>query len=368
MTLRDTLARRLIQIVALSAPVAVTGCGPSSNCGGAAGAPFQACVDPSLFASEGIDAGTPANGCPAADSEAAYEAILYQMKATGHYEVQDGPTQNGGLCCYTVQPIQDCTGRPFLVEGEALHAPVARGASGWSNVEQPPHTADLSAEARAALAEAWTRDGLFEHASVASFGRFALELLAAGAPADLVDAAHRAARDEIRHAQLCLSLAGAYAGEPIAPGAFPFAGQVEVTSDLASIAARAAREGVIGETTAAVQAEEQLARATDPAVRAALAIIAADEARHAELAWRTVVWAMAKGGARVRAAVAEALASIDDVTTGGARREGPLDAHGRLDPEEQRRIAACAVVEVIRPAARLLLGRAAAPVEQVAVG
>src|SRR6185369_11435722 len=100
----------------------------------------------------------------------------------------------------------------------------------------------------------WTRDGLFEHASVASFGRFALELLAAGAPAALVEDAHRAALDEVRHARLCFDLASAYAGEAIAPGAFPFEGRVEVTSDLASIASRAAREGCIGETIAAAVA------------------------------------------------------------------------------------------------------------------
>jgi hypothetical protein len=36
---------------------------------------------------------------------------------------------------------------------------------------------------------------LFQHASVASFARFSLELLALGAPPDLVAAAHAAALD-----------------------------------------------------------------------------------------------------------------------------------------------------------------------------
>ena len=39
---------------------------------------------------------------------------------------------------------------------------------------------------RALLAEAWTTDALHEHASIASSARFSLELMAAGAPADLV--------------------------------------------------------------------------------------------------------------------------------------------------------------------------------------
>ncbi len=78
-------------------------------------------------------------------------------------------------------------------------------------------------------------------------------------------------------------------------------------ASLARLAVSTLKEGCIGETVAAVIAAEQLARATDPAVRAALAGIAADEARHAELAWRTVAWAMDTGGPAVREAVDAAL-------------------------------------------------------------
>jgi hypothetical protein len=248
-------------------------------------------------------------------------------------------------------------GRPFGVEDEAVLAAARPGARGWGADGLRPRVDDLAAATRAALAEAWTRDGLAEHASVASFGRFALELLAVGAPAALVARAHRAALDEVRHARLCLGLASAYAGTVVGPGAFPFAGQVEVSGDLAAIAARAACEGCIGETVAAVQAQEQLARAADPAVCAVLAVIAEDEAGHAELAWRTVAWALRGGGAPVRAAVAAALARAE----GGraerpARRAGPLARHGRLELDEQRDIAGRAIAEVVRPAARVLLG------------
>src|SRR5262249_55284357 len=144
-------------------------------------------------------------------------------------------------------------------------------------------------------------------ASVASFARFSLALLAAGAPADLVALAHQAALDEIQHARLCFALASRYAGEEIAPGPFPLGAEIPVSASLVAIAVSTVEEGCIGETMAAVIAAEQLARATDPAVRAALARIAADEARHAELAWRTVAWAVRAGGSEVRAAVAEVL-------------------------------------------------------------
>jgi hypothetical protein len=221
-----------------------------------------------------------------------------------------------------------------------------------------PSLDGLSPGDRARLAEAWARDGLFEHASIASFGRFALELMAAGAPADLIELAHRAALDEVRHAKLCLTLAGAYAGEAIEPSRFPFNGRVDITDDLADLAARATREGCVGETIAAIQAAEQLARETDPAVRSVLAAIAEDEARHAELAWRAVAWACRTGGARVRRAVAEAIEiAIREVSIANEAESAsdPLETHGLLTEATRRAIAERAVIDVIRPSATALL-------------
>ena len=132
-----------------------------------------------------------------------------------------------------------------------------------------------------------------------------------------------------------------------------------MSSDLALVAANAAREGCIGETLAAVQAAEQLGQATDPAVRAALAIIAEDEARHAELAWRTVAWAVATGGAPVRAAVAQAFASAESVlagfTAGAPEGDEALTAHGRLGRADLTAALRRALDEVVRPAAAALL-------------
>jgi hypothetical protein len=365
MILRRTLARRLLEIAALSTPIAGCSSGSGGNCSHFMPPPPQSvCVDPASLADAGIDTG---GGCPT--GSAAADAVAHALGVTAtQVTVMSGPTQQGSLCCYEAQEIVYCLGRPYLVEGQPIVAPAQRGLLGWSDpAPEAPSVDTIDAEARAALAEAWTQDGMLEHASVASFGRFALELLAAGAPADLIEGAHRAALDEVRHARLCLGLASAYAGAPVGPSALPLGGQVEVTSDLASIAVRAAREGCIGETIAAVQAEEQHARATDPAVRAVLAIIAADEARHAELSWRTVAWAVRTGGDRVRVAVAEVLASVEGVVAEGARHEGALDACGRLDPEEQQRVAASVMVQVIRPAARLLVSAPRAEAERPAL-
>jgi hypothetical protein len=276
------------------------------------------------------------------------------------HQVKSEGTLKDGQCCYNTDVTPICEGRPYLVGAVARTAPFVRapGDGGWRAAEaSAPRVSEIAPDLRAILAAEWTRDALFEHASVASFGRFALELLAAGAPADLVEEAHQAALDEVRHARLCFALASAYAGEAIAPGAFPFEGRVEVVADLASIAARAAKEGCIGETIAAVIAAEQLASAEDPAVRGVLAGIAADEARHAELAWRTVAWAIRVGGARVRAAVEEVFAGLG---RGGAQviagaEDARLAAHGRLGAAALGEAAARAIEDVVRPAARLLL-------------
>jgi len=368
LSFRRSFARRLLQIAALAAPAVapslMSGCGVGSgkDCGDPVGPAFQLCFDPT-DADAGIrrpDGGTQATGCPTRNDPALTEDLYETAEAANRelhfFDITAGPESVGKLCCYTVQNKVDCTGRPYLVDDVAVTARPHRGERGWcDDTSLAPLVDDLTTEARTALAKAWTRDGLFEHASIASFGRFALELLAVGAPAELVARAHEAALDEVRHARLCLGLASAYAGAPVGPSGFPFKNRVEVTHDLAALAANTACEGCIGETVAALQAREQLARATDPAVRAALEIIAEDEARHAELAWSTVVWAIQTGGDEVRNAVAEVFAGLEVVEETAGPFPGALESHGRLHPAEERRLAARAIVEVVRPAARLLL-------------
>ncbi|WP_437718003.1 ferritin-like domain-containing protein [Sorangium sp. So ce448] len=371
-TFRRTLAHRLFALLALPAAAGAAGCTTTYSSCPEDPEPVSkvACFawpqdDASSLGDAGGEGGAGGGGgaggsepvaCP---SRSEGQEILNHTGFGSHSVKSDGALQDG-QCCYETYFIPMCEGRPYLVEEAARTAPFvrARGSAGWGAPEAvAPRIDHLTADVRAALAAAWTRDALFEHASVASFGRFALELLAAGAPADLVEEAHRAALDEARHARLCFALASAYAGEAIAPGAFPFDGRVEVEADLASIAARAAREGCIGETIAAVVAAEELGAAEDPAVRSALAIIAADEARHAELAWGTVAWAIRAGGERVRAAVEEVFAGLGraEIEGGDSAGSAQLAAHGRFGAAARGEAAARVIEEIVRPASRLLL-------------
>ncbi len=260
-------------------------------------------------------------------------------------------------CCYTV--VGDCpVGRPFLVDGRARLATLAPG-EGWADGVRPD-AASLDPETRAALADFWGREGLFEHASVASFARFTMQLLAAGAPADLVRASSRAMAEEIDHATLCFGLAGAYSGTQVGPSALDLTGGLDGGLGLREIAVAVAREGCIAETVAALQVAAARDAAADPAIRAALAVVAEQEMEHALLAWRTLRWALDRGGAALHAAVAEVFAGPEAHVGIGPVPALPgapeaMRAHGCLPPEERRSLAADSLARVVMPAARSLL-------------
>jgi hypothetical protein len=273
-----------------------------------------------------------------------------------------GPFGQGqGDCCYDIEAVNiPCyVGRTFFLDEGTLRAEL-RDGGGW-HAPLRPDVRHLSAATRAALAEAWARDGVFEHASVASFCRFSMQLLALGAPAELVRDVHAGAIDEVRHAELCLGLASAYAGRTLEPGPLPFPASVTLDAELASVAAESAMEGCIGETVAAVQAFDALASATDPAVIAVLETTVADETRHAELGWRFIAWALDAGGEDVRAAVIRAFSSfrpapprVEDL---GAVSLDDYAAHGRQPATVARAIAEETLRDVVGPALCALLGR-----------
>ena len=300
-----------------------------------------------------------------------YQATQYLLPSNGcNYvvSIDCGPmVLDVNKCCYlTTEEPMPCEGRPYRVGDEARTAWAEIRSGGWSEEGLAPDVTGLSLEARAALADAYTTAALAEHASVASFARFALDLMAVGAPSDLVTAAHEAALDEVRHARLCFALAGGYRGVPVSPSAFPFQGSVPITKDLATLAAETARDGCINETVAAVRAAEELARATDPAVKRALAIIARDEARHAELAFRAVTWALENGDDSVRRAVVEVFSNAARHLSFGSGLDEALSpavaaAHGRLDGDDERKTVVRALAEVVIPCAAALLERTSPP-------
>ena len=199
----------------------------------------------------------------------------------------------------------DC-GRPFLVEASARVAPVVNDGAWTARTWVAPSVDHLTVSERAALVEHWTRMGQMEHASIAAFARFNLQLLALGAPPELVDACTRALGDETAHTKLCFALASAYAGHALGPGPLDISHSLEL-STLADIVDLVIVEGCFGETSAALQALEAADGAQDPVVVAAYTQIARDEQRHAELAFQFVRWALTRDQAAVRSRIQAAL-------------------------------------------------------------
>jgi hypothetical protein len=256
-------------------------------------------------------------------------------------------------------PPNPTPGRPFLIDGDARQAPL-RASDTWRDAHLAPRTENLGTALCLRLSEAWAETALLEHASIAAFARFALQLLALGAPADLVEAANAAIAEETAHARLAFAVASAFAGRALSPGPLSIDGALEATS-LEDVVVATIREGCIGETVSAVQATEALSYVTDPALRQVLARIADDETRHAQLAWRFVQWALEIGDAELRSAVRAEFARAKRSIAAGASTSS-LDASelelvrgGALPKRLAERVHAECVLRVIAPCADALL-------------
>jgi hypothetical protein len=241
-------------------------------------------------------------------------------------------------------------GRPFLVDGVARLASIAEGR-GWEGGGLDTSSwAPTSAE-RAALVEHFEMWSLAEHASVASFARFALQLMALGAPSDLVARAVDAAADEVRHARFGFGVASMLAERPIGPGNIDMENAVGGVT-LEEALRLAVREGMIGETLAALEAHVAAAMAEPPELKMELGVIAEEESRHAELAYAFGAWALGRSSRLAR--VVE-----DEVAAWRAppppRRPG-LERWGILDGPARQRIHRRGLEHVVRPLVMQLVG------------
>jgi hypothetical protein len=249
-----------------------------------------------------------------------------------------------------------------LIDGRARLAP-SEPRGDWLAVLRVAHpecdrAADFDPETRAAVARGWLEQALMEHASVAAFARFSLQLLSLGAPAELVSAAAQAQADEIAHARDCFTLARRHGAGAIGPGPLPLAGALD-EAERSEIVRGTILEGCIGETVAALEAAEACAHCTDPAARDVLQRIAADETRHAQLAWRFVAWALDTGPASLRTEVREAFARELATELPAARERGELEQrllrHGLMSDDLRSALRARVLREVIAPCADALL-------------
>lgn len=267
------------------------------------------------------------------------------------------------VCCY--HWFEYCSGRPLLAAADRSDAPTTRQllpptrpGTGWSRPDPDPQLQgpgpDLTPDVRSSLAQLWLHDARTEHASIAAFNRLALELMALGAPHELLTGCQRAALDEIDHARRCFALAGAYSGQPVEAG--PLRGVTVRATDLGTLVRETFVEGCLGETVAALAATRAATVCRFDTVRADLEQIANDETRHAALAWAIVRWALRAGGESARRELMRAVAEVPVPADGAPDfADRKLRVHGRLGRAGLARARRDAWLHVVEPMARALL-------------
>ncbi len=300
-------------------------------------------------ANEACHADSECPAMPCSADQPAGEAVDWQCS----YQSDEGNVDTEWTCEPPGWCVCDC-GRPFFVDGDARVASTL-GRRDWC-LEAAGGLVDVEPQMRARLAEHWTQIGRFEHASIASFARFGLQLMRLGAPPKLLRDTSRALADEIEHARLAFGLASAYAGAPVGPGGLDVGGAMEPTMDVLEIVDGLIAEACVGETLAAIEAHEAARWAEDPAVASVLERIAADEWRHAQLGWGALGWLVAQGGERLRSFVIARFEAVLRAVAGEGEASADLELrrHGVLDEALRAQVRREGIAKVIRPCVEAL--------------
>jgi len=246
-------------------------------------------------------------------------------------------------------------GRQLRRFGRVL-LPQLRAGGSWSSTMD---RLELDGRVPSEVAAQWRENARTEHASVAAFARLTLDLLALGAPPNLIEAAHRDGLDEIRHTQLCLSLSAAMDGNLESPTAFPEAQRARTrprarSLALATLAVDSLVDGALHEGVSARVIARLAKIATLPSIRDTLSKIAADEGRHSAHGWDVVQWCVSEGGVPILSALeaaARALPKTMQSPLPAGAEDGswePWGIHGRAMEAEEYAKARAHVVQRVR--------------------
>jgi hypothetical protein len=216
---------------------------------------------------------------------------------------------------------------------------------------------ELSLAERTRLAETWSRRSAAEYLAVSTFAVLAIDLVAAGAPADVLSLCMRAGIDEVRHAELCLRMIEIYGGKRVMPPP----GMSSLPDDperpkLHQALANTMLVSCVSETYATTVLTATRDLTTDPVAHAVLTSIYSDEVMHARLGWSYLRYGIERGGA---GAIEAAAAMVPVALRGVANvveRERPVGevteavrGHGLMTPAEERVIYSSCVREVLVP-------------------
>jgi hypothetical protein len=208
--------------------------------------------------------------------------------------------KHAAACCYEVPDLCCAACGRALRDGDRTIVTKSTRRSDWRAAIETAALDEARARRYVAMAGA-------EHASIASFARTSLDLLALGAPADLVAETHRAALDEIEHARVAYALASELSRAPVGPAPMELPPHVPAT--FASLTESTFVDACVGESLGADDLRA-LAASEEPHVAKLLERIAEDEERHVELAFRTLAWCVRAGGTDARAALERAVLRV----------------------------------------------------------
>ncbi|WFU25151.1 hypothetical protein QA649_02580 [Bradyrhizobium sp. CB1717] len=248
-------------------------------------------------------------------------------------------------------------GRPITVNGDVRVAGLSESPD-WC-LDAGMERIELSEADTLATIHAWTKAGLGEHASIAAFARFVLQLLGLGAPPDLVRDAIRAMADEVAHASDSFMIAGHIAGAPVGPGNLDVSDILADGGDKRRIFLEAVHEGCIGESISAEEAMIACEHAEDPIVKRVLTKIAKEEAGHGDLAWRFVEWMLhddpdLADEININAALEAALSDGDDAPQASKL----VEKYGVLTKQTKDEVKQHAIDNKIRPRLMALVKKA----------
>lgn len=261
----------------------------------------------------------------------------------------DNEARSRQVCCYSWS--EGCHGRPLLLQdGTALQAADVERSDWHWELELTLDAGEHAGE----VASRWLDIGRAEHASIASFLRTSLGLLAQGAPSELVQAQLRGAEDEVRHACIAFGIARHF-GAARGPGPLDLASLPPLaTTD--ELALDTLVGGCVGETVAAALALESAARGAAE-LAPWLERIADDEGHHAALAWRTLGWLFERSHDRDNLAEAIRRATARVSESRPARGASSYEAFGLLDASTSAEIRRAALAAIVSPCAEALLSR-----------
>lgn len=237
-------------------------------------------------------------------------------------------------------------GRPLRVRGRQLH-PTLTAGSNWTRGARPDPSG-LDEATRRALEALWLHDAQKEHASVPAFSRVSWLLAAAGAPAELLEGAHRAALEEIEHTRLCFALAAGYSGRSFSVEPMPdlVVGGMDVRGDpRVLLAVESLKDGCLLEDFNADVAAACAQVCSEPVTRGVLELIAREERSHADFSWAVVEFLLHRDRQVVDGPLRRALTELEAYPRPTAVSRAALKlvanadvnalrAHGRLGDDE----------------------------------